>query len=238
MMASPQPAAPPSKRSAGATVVAAASVVKHCRGQLQPPLPYLDDQLWAAILSFLGAVDLGRVRCVSARFTRSLVDAGARLALEAWPAYVRAWVPPRPGAHWLQLLAEADVLLNTPLAFTEHGPAVTVVGTDASRVESRQDGTHTTWPYSHTTWQAAVCRLPRDADMRAGVHCAAFRVVTRGHIETPGDVGSWVGVVGNQFDAQGGGAAMHSTDPGPAAGPRITKGCMLYTSCIKAIGLA
>jgi hypothetical protein len=96
------------------------------------------------------------------------------------------------------------------------------------------DGMRTTWPYSHATWQAAVCRLPRDADMRAGVHC----VVTRGHIETSGGVGSWVGVVGNQFDAQGGGAAMHSTDSGPAASPRITKGCMLYTSCIKAIGLA
>ena len=149
--------------------------MQHCCRGGPSPLLELDNELWAHVTLHLDVRSLGRLNCVAPRFTtlcivdpttgamHSLIDEGARRALEAREAYVRAWTPRDKGQRWLRLLRESDVLL-APLVFTEHGEHVHVADNTATETSG--------WG----NLEAATCRPL----MRAGRHYAEFTVVSQG----------------------------------------------------------
>lgn len=171
------------------------------------PLPFLDDHLWAhagALLDDPRA--LGRLACVVSRFA-GVAELAAALAVSWKPPHVRAWVPPGGGMlanSWLQLLREADALQHAPLRFGSHGPSVelSTCGCIAS---------------SRHIFEAAVAS--DGPAMRAGRHSADFTLFCQGaDVDTSAgnDIGCWVGVVGVNFDASQGVAAINSQLGGPA----------------------
>ena len=184
------------------------------------PLPFLEDELWVYTAAFLDdARALGRLARVARRFP-AVAEQAATLALARRPQHVRDWVPAEllDGSDDCRLslsrLYEADTLLQ-PHGFEAHGPAVQLA--DDSCVAT-----------SSGIFQAATC----GALMRAGTHAASFTLISRaGDIDTSAgnEIGCWVGVVGEEFDAAVGLPAMN-------AGGRSA---MLYTlSCPQLFGTA
>jgi hypothetical protein len=156
-------------------------------------VPFLGDEVFLDIATFLRVRDLGALACASRRFSTasvaeelggeaaelwSLVDEAARRQLQKTPAAQRAKVPRHARQPWRRLLGELE-LLERPLTFSSATDSiVTAFNAHDGRCMATALGT-----YNGT----AVCG---GAVMRAGVHRAEFRIRQIG----PPD-GDYVGTV-------------------------------------------
>ena len=154
---------------------------------LRSALLALDNALLLSVMHFLAARELGRLQCVSTRFS-SVVAEAARLAVAAASATVQARAPRRGREPWLCVMHELE-LLAAPLTFATWGPRVKI-SEDAS-LASRSGVT------CHGGHRAALCSL---APMRAGRHFVEMTVES--------GTSAHFGVVSPAFNPQEGRAAF------------------------------